>query len=222
MEKISRNVIQIGTIGDSKVGKTNMSTVYTEEKFNTEYITTLGFSCLLKEEKIKIGSEEKKIKIKIWDTAGQERFKSISIQYVKNCLGILLVYSITDKESFQNLDNWIKDVNDKKIYDNVPFVLIGNKCDLEKDRKVSKEEGEKFALKYNMKFFETSAKDNININEAFNALINEIVDVYKDEFFEGEEKVDDKNKDKKNNKEGGCCKKKNKKNDNEQRLNIKK
>ena len=64
------------------------------------------------------------------------------------------------------------------------------------------EEGEKFALKYNMKFFETSAKDNININEAFNALINEIVDVYKDEFFEGEEKVDDKNKDKKNNKEG--------------------
>ncbi len=208
MEKISRNVIQLGTIGDSKVGKTNMSTVYVEEKFNTEYISTLGFSCLLKEEKIKIGSEEKKIKIKIWDTAGQERFKSISIQYVKNCLGILFVYSITDKESFQNLDNWIKDVNDKKIYDNIPFVLIGNKCDLEQDRKVSKEEGEKFALKYNMKFFETSAKDNININEAFNALINEIVDVYKDEFFEGEEKVDDKNKDKKNNKEGGCCKKK--------------
>ena len=65
MEKISRNVIQIGTIGDSKVGKTNMSTVYTEEKFIIEHILTLGFSCLLKEEKIKIGSEEKTIKIKI-------------------------------------------------------------------------------------------------------------------------------------------------------------
>ena len=174
------------------MGKKNISTVYTEEKFNTEHIFTLGFNCLLREEKIKIGSEEKKIKIKIWDTAGQERFKSISIQYVKNCLGILLVYSITDKENFQNLDNWIKDVNDKNLYDNIPFVLIGNKCDLEKDRKESKEEGEKFALKYNMKFFETSAKDNININE---------------EFLEGEEKVDDKNKDKKNNKDGGFVKK---------------
>ena len=102
----------------------------------------------------------------------------------KNCLGILLVYSINDKRSFEDLENWIKDINAQKIYDNVYLVLIGNKCDLEKERKIYFEKGEKFALKYNMEFFETSAKDNININESFNALIDEVIYIYKDEFFE--------------------------------------
>ena len=102
----------------------------------------------------------------------------------KNCLGILLVYSINDKRSFEDLENWIKDINAQKIYDNIYLVLIGNKSDLEKERKIYFEEGEKFALKYNMEFFETSAKDNININESFNALIDEVIYIYKDEFFE--------------------------------------
>ena len=133
---------------------------------------------MLREEKIKTVSEENEIQ---QDKKDLNQFQH---NMQKNCLGILLVYSINDKRSFEDLENWIKDINAQKIYDNVYLVLIGNKCDLEKERKIYFEKGEKFALKYNMEFFETSAKDNININESFNALIDEVIYIYKDEFFE--------------------------------------
>ena len=187
-EKIIREVIQLGTLGDSGVGKSNLSSVYVNNKFYPEMIATIGFNCLIKDTTIKVNNIEKKIKIKIWDTAGQEKFKSISVQYIKNCIGILLVYSIDDRNSLNNLENWIKDIKDKTNYEKVPLILIGNKCDLEDERKVSKEEGEKFALKYNIKFFECSAKNNINVNQAFESLINEVVENYQDEFISENDK----------------------------------
>ena len=114
-EKITREIIQLGTLGDSGVGKTNLSTLYVDNKFSQEFISTIGFNCLIKNIKIKINDIEKNIKVKIWDTAGQEKFKSISVQYIKNCLGILLVYSITQQESLKNIENWMKEVNEKKM-----------------------------------------------------------------------------------------------------------
>ena len=215
-EKIIREVIQLGTLGDSGVGKSNLSSVYVNNKFYHEMIATIGFNCLIKDTTIKVNNIEKKIKIKIWDTAGQEKFKSISVQYIKNCIGILLVYSIDDRNSLNNLENWIKDIKDKTNYEKVPLILIGNKCDLEDERKVSKEEGEKFALKYNIKFFECSAKNNINVNQAFESLINEVVENYQDEFISENDKgiKIEENNDKK--KKEGCCGKKKKGNEKNQ------
>ena len=215
-EKIIREVIQLGTLGDSGVGKSNLSSVYVNNKFYPEMIATIGFNCLIKDTTIKVNNIEKKIKIKIWDTAGQEKFKSISVQYIKNCIGILLVYSIDDRNSLNNLENWIKDIKDKTNYEKVPLILIGNKCDLEDERKVSKEEGEKFALKYNIKFFECSAKNNINVNQAFENLINEVVENYQDEFINENDKgiKIEENNDKK--KKEGCCGKKKKGNEKNQ------
>ena len=215
-EKIIREVIQLGTLGDSGVGKSNLSSVYVNNKFEPEIIATIGFNCLIKDTIIKINNIEKKIKIKIWDTAGQEKFKSVSVQYIKNCIGILLVYSIDERNSLNNLENWIKDIKDKTNYEKVPLILIGNKCDLEDERKVSKEEGEKFALKYNIKFFECSAKNNINVNQAFESLINEVVENYQDEFISENDKgiKIEENNDKK--KKEGCCGKKKKGNEKNQ------
>ena len=215
-EKIIREVIQLGTLGDSGVGKSNLSSVYVNNKFEPEIIATIGFNCLIKDTIIKINNIEKKIKIKIWDTAGQEKFKSVSVQYIKNCIGILLVYSIDDRNSLNNLENWIKDIKDKTNYEKVPLILIGNKCDLEDERKVSKEEGEKFALKYNIKFFECSAKNNINVNQAFENLINEVVENYQDEFISENDKGIKIEENINKTKKEGCCGKKKKGNEKNQ------
>ena len=114
MEQITRKIIQIGTLGDWGVGKSNLSSVFAKNEFSTEHLSTIGINCLIKNIKIKIGNQEKEIKVKIWDTAGQEKFKSISIQYVKNCLGIILVYSILDSKTLENIDNWINEIKEKK------------------------------------------------------------------------------------------------------------
>jgi small GTP-binding protein len=140
--------------------------------------------------KIEISDNEKKktISLKIWDTAGQERFRSVATQYIKSCDGLLIVYAINDRKSFEKIDDWLKEVEEKKNTNyNVPLVLIGNKIDLEKEREVSFQEGEKLAQIYNMEFFECSAKDNINVNECFNCLIELIFQLYEDEF-----NIDDK------------------------------
>jgi len=221
MEQITRKIIQIGTLGDWGVGKSNLSSVFAKNEFSTEHLSTIGINCLIKNIKIKIGNQEKEIKVKIWDTAGQEKFKSISIQYVKNCLGIILVYSILDSKTLENIDNWINEIKEKKNNDKVFMVLIGNKCDLEDERVVSKKEGEKFANKHNLKLFECSAKKRINVNEAFDYLINGIVDIYKDEFIENNNNDDEEKKDS-NEKKGNCCKSKKNKKNNDLKLNVRK
>ena len=187
MKNIKRTYISIGTIGDSQVGKSAMTEIYLNREFSEEYLTTIGININTKDTKIVINGEEKEIKVKIWDTAGQEKFKSISTQYIKNCDGILLIYAINNKKTFENIENWLNEIEHKKKKNNIPLVLIGNKIDLEKEREVSFQEGEKLAQIYNMEFFECSAKDNINVNECFNCLIELIFQLYEDEF-----NIDDK------------------------------
>ena len=187
MKNIKRTYISIGTIGDSQVGKSAMTEIYLNREFSEEYLTTIGININTKDTKIIINGEEKEIKVKIWDTAGQEKFKSISTQYIKNCDGILLIYAINNKKTFENIENWLNEIEHKKKKNNIPLVLIGNKIDLEKEREVSFQEGEKLAQIYNMEFFECSAKDNINVNECFNCLIELIFQLYEDEF-----NIDDK------------------------------
>ncbi len=117
--------------------------------------------------------EEKLIKLQIWDTAGQERFRTITKTYYKGAHGIILTYDITDENSFKNIKNWIKQI-EQNAQNNVCKVLVGNKCDMD-NRKISFEQGAALAKEYNMKFFETSAKTNYNVNEVFTFLTREIL-----------------------------------------------
>ena len=191
-DKIVRNVVPIGLIGNSSVGKSSLSNVFIGEKYNEDVITTIGIDCFMKDvnHKFKGEKNERKMKVKIWDTAGQEKFRSIGLKYINNCYGIIVVYSVTDENSFNEVDYWIDQIKNSYDISTYPFILIGNKCDLYNERKVSKEEGEKKAKEYNIKFFETSARNDINVNESFMSLIENVFEKYHDEFVkEPEEKT---------------------------------
>ena len=133
MDTLKRTMITFGTLGDSKVGKTALTNAYLEKEFEDEYLSTIGVNSCIKETTINLNNKELPIKVKIWDTAGQEKFKSISVQYIKNCMGMLIVYAINDIESFNNIISWLKEVEEKKSRSNIPLILIGNKYDLEKE-----------------------------------------------------------------------------------------
>lgn len=115
----------------------------------------------------------KKMKLQIWDTAGQERFQTIAISYYKGAWGIILVFSIDNRKSFENIGKWMKQITDNAAAD-VVIVLVGNKCDLIESRAVSYEEAQALAKSFNIQFYETSAKNNINIDEIFTKIATDI------------------------------------------------
>ncbi|KAM3873303.1 protein ENTREP3 [Diretmus argenteus] len=157
-------------IGDSGVGKTCLIIRFAEDNFNTTYISTIGIDFKVKT----IDVDGKKVKLQVWDTAGQERFKTITTAYYRGAMGIILVYDITDEKSFENIQNWMKSIKENASA-GVSRMLLGNKCDIEAKRKVSKETGEKLAKDHGIRFFETSAKSSINVEESFMALARDIL-----------------------------------------------
>jgi small GTP-binding protein len=156
-------------LGDTTVGKTCILLRFADDSFSAQHITTIGVDFRLKI--IDVGG--KLIKLQIWDTAGQERFRTITKAYYKGSHGIILTYDITNRESFKNVTHWIKQIETSGV-ENLVKVLVANKCDLP-DRMVTEEEGQKLAQEYGMQFFEASAKNNININETFKALTDEML-----------------------------------------------
>lgn len=120
-----------------------------------------------------IDVDGKKIKLQIWDTAGQERFRTITTAYYRGAMGIMLVYDITNEKSFENIKNWIRNIEENASAD-VEKMLLGNKCELEEKRQVTREKGEQLAIEYGIKFIETSAKASINVQEAFYMLARDI------------------------------------------------
>ena len=116
------------------------------------------------------------IKLILWDTAGQERFHSIATSTIKGSHGIALTFNLTKKTSFDNLEIWLKDIKDNN--DEVPVVLFGNKCDLFDEYEVEDKAAKNFAKEHNLKYFETSAKQNINIQDGFNAIIEMAYEKY--------------------------------------------
>jgi Ras-related protein Rab-11A len=164
-------LFKILLLGDSFVGKTNMLKRFLTDKFDSNTKETVGVEFGSKD--FVFGEKKDIVKAQIWDTAGQERYRSITKSYYQGAKGVLLVYDITQRASFENIDNWIVDLSkngDKDIY----ILLIGNKADLESSRVVTKEEGQAKAGQYNIAFFETSAKSGDNIGEAFKELVEKV------------------------------------------------
>ncbi len=157
-------------IGEATVGKTCLLLRYADDSFTQNHITTIGID--FKTKFITINNSV--IKLQIWDTAGQERFRTITKSYYKDANGIILTYDISNSDSLKNIQNWMKLI-EQNAEDGVCKILVGNKCDLE-NRVIQKEEGEKIAQDFGMKFFETSAKSDINVDEAFNCLVSMILE----------------------------------------------
>ena len=166
-------------IGDAGVGKSNILLRYVYSTFKSDYQLTIGVEFGEKTVEMK----GKIYKIQIWDTAGNEQFRSITRTYYKNSVCAIVVYDISRRETFDNVINWIEDckLNSPK---SVFIILVGNKSDLEEDRQVTTEEGEEFANRYGIRFFETSAKNSININEIFSESIEFIVDRIKKKYYD--------------------------------------
>ena len=184
MESINEDYLfKIIVLGDCAVGKSNILSKYSKNIFNKSSKSTIGVELITKFYKF----ENKIIKVNIWDTAGQERFTSMITTYYKGAKGALLVYDITRRNTFNNIDNWLKEliaINSEKI----SIMLIGNKNDLSLLRKVSKNEAQLKANKYGIKFYETSALDSSNIKYAFEDLIKDIYIKTKNNYFSQEEK----------------------------------
>ena len=193
-EKIKRKVIRLSIIGDSKTGKTSIINRYLGQEFSFDMISNIGID---KQEVIKKMKDGNEMKIIIWDTAGQERFHSISSGTIKNSQGIIVCFALNDRSSFDNVLTWLQDV--REISSKIPIVLFGNKCDLIEERKVTNEEAKEFADNNEIIYFETSAKDNINIKEGFEKISE---DAYSKALAEEEAKIEllKKNNNKKNKK----------------------
>jgi Ras-related protein Rab-8A len=194
-------LIKLLLIGDSGVGKSCLLLRYSDDSFTSSFITTIGIDFKIKS--ITIG--ESKVKLQIWDTAGQERFRTITTAYYRGAMGILLVYDISDESSFANVRNWMRQI-EQNAAENVNRVLIGNKSDIDpSERKVTHAQGKALADEFGIKFFETSAKLNSNVDEAFLAIASDIVERLREnpEHYGTDGGVS--LKDGKKPQGGGCC-----------------
>ncbi|XP_031135097.2 ras-related protein Rab-15-like isoform X1 [Sander lucioperca] len=161
-------------LGDSGVGKTCVLRRFTESEFDPSHISTIGVDFKMKTLEL----DGIRVRVQIWDTAGQERYHTITKQYYRRAQGIIFVYDITSKSSFQHLVKWASDV-DEYAQDKVQRILVGNKCDEELKRQVTKDQGNKLAETYGMEFFETSAFNSMNICESFTRVTELVLQAHK-------------------------------------------
>ncbi|PKA51925.1 Ras-related protein RABE1c [Apostasia shenzhenica] len=199
-------LIKLLLIGDSGVGKSCLLLRFSDGSFTTSFITTIGIDFKIRT----IELDGKRIKLQIWDTAGQERFRTITTAYYRGAMGILLVYDVTDESSFNNIRNWIRNI-EQHASDNVNKILVGNKADMdESKRAVPTSKGQALADEYGIKFFETvssrkqarlfvelsplkkfltqSAKTNLNVEQVFFSIARDI----KQRLAETDSKTEDR------------------------------
>ena len=169
MAKLHDYLFKLLLIGDSGVGKTCILFRFSDDAFSSQFISTIGIDFKIRT----IDLDGKKIKLQIWDTAGQERYITITTAYYRGAMGIMLVYDVTNEKSFANIKNWIRNI-DLHSSTGVEKMILGNKCDMNDRRQVSKERGEELAIEYGVKFYETSAMSSTNIEEAFFTLARDI------------------------------------------------
>lgn len=167
-----RYQFKIVLLGEGCVGKTSLVLRYCQDKFNDKHLTTLQASYLTK----KLNIEGKRVNLSIWDTAGQERFHALGPIYYRDSNGAILVYDITDEDSFQKVKSWVKELR-KILGDDICLCIVGNKIDLEKDRHVDADEAEAYAKSVGAKHLHSSAKLNKGVDEVFLELSKNMVAV---------------------------------------------
>ncbi|XP_027357811.1 ras-related protein RABA6b-like [Abrus precatorius] len=165
-------------IGDSGVGKSNLISRFAKDEFRLDSKPTIGVEFAYRNIKVR----DKLIKAQIWDTAGQERFRAITSSYYRGALGAMLVYDITRRATFVNVRKWLHEL--REFGEDMVVILVGNKSDLGQSREVEKEEGKGFAQTEGLCFMETSALQNMNVDEAFLEMITKIHDIISQKSLE--------------------------------------
>ncbi|XP_067829130.1 RAB3D, member RAS oncogene family, a [Heptranchias perlo] len=154
-------------IGNSSVGKTSFLFRYADDSFTSAFVSTVGIDFKVKT----VYRNEKRVKLQIWDTAGQERYRTITTAYYRGAMGFLLMYDITNQDSFNAVHDWATQIKTYS-WDNAQVILVANKSDLEDDRVVPSEEGRRLADELGFEFFEASAKENVNVKQVFERLVD--------------------------------------------------
>ena len=209
---VSRTIYQfkIILIGDSAVGKTSLVNRFMGFEFKENYACTINADFKLKSISIDPSTG---VELTVWDTCGQEKFRAMTRQYFKDAHGVVLVFDVTDENSFKGLSLWLKEINNNCNNNDVSIILVGNKIDLD-ERKVTKEAGNQFALKNGFMYVETSSKEGINIDTPFENLANDIIKKIKEnnDNFDNEtveqklKKLGERNEiERKREKEVKCC-----------------
>ncbi|XP_007893039.1 ras-related protein Rab-39B [Callorhinchus milii] len=173
MEVVWQYQFRIIVVGDSTVGKSSLLKRFTDDSFNEVSDPTVGVDFYARLVEVEPGCN---IKLQLWDTAGQERFRSITRSYYRNSVGGFLLFDLTNRKSFENITEWLNEINEHVFPNKTIFVLLGHKCDLTDDREVTREEVEKLAEGLGLEYLETSAKDNTNVEKAFVTLTRCIYD----------------------------------------------
>ena len=164
-------ILKLLIVGDSTVGKTNFIMRFISDKFNESYMTTSGIDLKSKDIEIK----NKNIRIQIWDTAGQEKYRAITRNLYLKVLGVLIIYDITNEKSYNNLKTWVQLIRED-CGSHMQIIIVGNKCDLDSERKINQEEVMKYAKKEKIEYIETSCKTGENVQKAVKTICEKILE----------------------------------------------
>jgi len=190
-------------IGDSGVGKSCLLLRFADDTYTDSYISTIGVDFKIRT----VDLDTKTIKLQIWDTAGQERFRTITSSYYRGAHGIIIVYDITDKESFDNVRQWLFEI-DRYASENVCKLLVGNKSDLSNKRAVECDQAKAFADELTIPFLETSAKNATNVEQAFLTMAAQIKNKMQQQpppNPQGKQRITELNSEPVQSRQSGCC-----------------
>ena len=182
----AKYIIKILTLGDTLVGKSSIVLRFSDNRFDDNQLATIGIDYKTKYIKVKDAS----VKVLLWDTAGQEKFRNIARQYYKGANGVLLIYDVCDRKSYERIGFWMDELKQNNEIEQLYIILVGNKIDLEEKRVVTREEAEKYAEDNNINYIEVSAKTGEGILDLF----NEVTKGTMDKVFNDQDNNEDKEK----------------------------
>ena len=182
----AKYIIKILTLGDTLVGKSSIVLRFSDNRFDDNHLATIGIDYKTKYIKVKDAS----VKVLLWDTAGQEKFRNIARQYYKGANGVLLIYDVCDRKTYERIGFWMDELKQNNEIEQLYIILVGNKIDLEEKRVVTREEAEKYAEDNNINYLEVSAKTGEGILDLF----NEVTKGTMDKVFNDQDNNEDKEK----------------------------